>query len=617
MSADYATFVATKLTRAPATGIEPPKQLRGLFPFQRDLVRWALRRGRAAIFAGTGLGKTRMLLRWADAVRKATGRNVLVLAPLAVAPQIAAEGEAISVKVTVARDAAGVRPGINVTNYERLGKFDPALFGAVVLDESSCIKHHDTKTLKLLLEAFRATPFKLCCTATPAPNDWTELGTHAEFLGACTRQEMLSEFFVHDGGETQKWRLKGHARGAFWRWVATWGALVSHPRDLGEDFDDARYDLQPLVLHEHIVRAGQPPDGYLFVQEADTLMERRRARSASLDERVQACVDLIRRDLEWTDANTSGSGTNATASTLPPTDELTPTSETPSDANATLPTRKSAKRRAPRSATIGEGTPAESERRHCERPSESESQTTNACSPSRVAAAPSADASGTSTPTGACTSTTATAQDASADFCAPRATSDSESSATTLGDSSRPRPTFVARPEQWVVWCDLNAESEQLAKLIPGAVEIRGSMTVEEKERRLEDFAAGKIRVLVTKASMTGWGLNWQFCNRMAFVGVTDSWEAYYQAVRRCWRFGQPRAVEVHIFASQAEGSVVANLKRKEQDAAAMGAALAQETAAAVRDEVRGAERRSNDYRPDVAMEVPSWVTTDSPSQAA
>jgi superfamily II DNA or RNA helicase len=462
---DYAEFVAKKLTRPPATGIEPPTRLaKGLFPFQRDLVRWALKRGRAAIFANTGLGKSRMQLAWADAVRRETKRNVLVLAPLAVAAQTAAEGAEIGVKVTVARDMAGVRPGITITNYERLPKFSPDAFGAVVLDESSCIKHHDAKTLRLLLEAFRETPFRLCLTATPAPNDWTELGTHAEFLGACTRAEMLAEFFVHDGGETQTWRLKKHARAAFWRWVATWAALVRHPRDIG--YEEDGYDLPPLNVHEHIVKSGEPPPGFLFVQEAQGLMERRRARRASLADRVRACVDVVARE------------------------------------------------------------PA----------------------------------------------------------------------------------------EPWIVWTDLNDESEALTAALDGAVEITGSMPVEVKEQRLVAFAKGEHRVLVSKPSICGFGLNWQHAARMAFVGVTDSWEAYFQAVRRCWRFGQRRPVEVHVFASEAEGGVVANLRRKDEDAAAMSAALALETAEAVRAELRGLERTTNDYAPAVEMTVPPWITTDAPS---
>lgn len=468
----YSDFIARKLALPPPTGIKPPEKLHAsLFPFQADLVRWALRRGRAAVFAGTGLGKTRMQLEWARVVSQETGERVLVLAPLAVGPQTVGEalrlGAGSNVQVVRSQDEVEAANGLSVavTNYDRLHRFDPKGFGALVLDESSIIKHHDAKTLKALLEAFRETPFKLCCTATPAPNDWTELGTHAEFLGVCTRSEMLSEFFVHDGGDTQTWRLKGHARGAFWRWVASWAALVSHPLDLG--YDETGFDLPPLTVHEHLIPADEDEArqaGLLFVAEASSLMERRQARKASIGSRVAACVEVVRSEPD----------------------------------------------------------------------------------------------------------------------------------------------------EPWVVWCDLNAESEALAAAIPGAAEIRGSMAPDEKERILEAFARRDVRIVISKASITGWGLNWQHCARMAFVGVTDSWEAYYQAVRRCWRFGQKRPVEVHVFASEAEGAVVSNLKRKEADAAALASELARETGEAVRREVRGLVRETNDYAPAVHMFVPEWLRSEA-----
>lgn len=456
---DYDSFIAHKLSTVAPTGIKGEFSLpESMFPHQSALTAWALRRGRAAIFADTGLGKSRMQLAWADAVYRYTKRPVLILAPLAVAPQTVDEGAAMGVAVTPSRDGAEVVPGINITNYDRLHRFDAGMFGAVVLDESSCIKHHDTKTLRTLLEAFRDTPFKLCATATPAPNDWTELGTHAEFLGICTRQEMLAEFFTHDGGDTSIWRLKGHARHVFWRWVSTWGAMVRRPSDLG--FDDAAYALPSLHLHEHLVETDMPTNGMLFATEAQTLSERRDARRMSLHDRVRACASIVN------------------------------------------------------------------------------------------------------------------------------------------GEASEP----------WVVWCDLNAEGDALTMAIDGAVQIAGSDSIEEKEQRLADFAAGRFRVLVSKPSICGFGLNWQHVARMAFVGVTDSFEAYYQAVRRCWRFGQKRDVHVHVFASSAEGAVVANLKRKERDALQMAEALSAETRDTVMAEVTGLQRQTNVYPAARAVAVPNFL---------
>ena len=454
---DYNDFVSAKLGSVDTTGIAAPLRDYGLFPHQRDLAEWALRRGRAAIFADTGLGKSRMQLAWADMVHRETGGDVLILAPLAVAEQTAEEGQSIGVAVTHAREGADVQPGITITNYDRLHKFDVAHFVGVVLDESSIIKHHAAKTLQTLLDAFVATPYKICATATPAPNDWTELGNHAQFLGVRSRAEMLAEFFVHDGGDTQTWRLKGHARQVFWRWVASWGAMARSPADLGHDA--SAYALPPLNVHQHSVETEHNPAHGLFAMEAQTLMERRDARRNSLVERVRACAAMVNADRQ-----------------------------------------------------------------------------------------------------------------------------------------------------PWVVWCDLNAEGDALTAAIDGAVQIAGADDAETKEQRLHDFAHGKIRVLVSKPSICGFGLNWQHCARMAFVGVTDSFEAYYQAVRRCWRFGQSRPVDVHVFASQQEGAVVANLKRKEQDAKAMADAMASETIGAVKENILGRAKEFNLYEPQRRISLPAFL---------
>ncbi len=458
-------MIARKLSLVPPTGITGDITIPdSLFDHQRALVKWALRRGRAAIFADTGLGKSRMQLAWASEVLRHTGRSVLILAPLAVAAQTVSEGAEIGVEVRHVRDQSGVTSrAIYITNYDRLHLFDADAFGALVLDESSCIKHHTAKTFSHLCEAFRHTPYKLCATATPAPNDWTELGTHAEFLGICTRAEMLAEYFIHDGAETQVWRLKGHARAQFWRWVSTWGAMVRKPSDLG--FDDSRYELPPLSVHQHTVTIPNAAErvGMLFAMEAQTLSERRDARKESIADRVKACADLVNAD-----------------------------------------------------------------------------------------------------------------------------------------------------DERWLVWCDLNAESEALTRAIRGAVEVKGADDAEHKERALTEFAAGNIRVLVSKPSIAGWGMNFQRCARIAFVGVTDSWESYYQAVRRCWRFGQRRPVDVHIFASDLEGAVVANLRRKEADALAMAESLSAETREAVIREVVGLKRETNIYNAARRIAVPSWLRSES-----
>lgn len=462
---NYQEFISGKLAAAIPTGLEPPFNLpESLFPMQRDLVTWALKRGRAAIFADTGLGKSRMQVAWASIVHQMTGLDVMILAPLAVAQQTIVEGAEIGVHINRCREPGDVKPGLNITNYDRIHKFDCSRFGAVVLDESSCIKHHTAKTLQTLIDSFGHCAFKLCATATPAPNDWTELGTHAEFLGVCIRSEMLAEYFVHDGGETQTWRLKGHARHIFWRWVATWGAMIRKPSDLG--YDDSLYALPPLNVIDHLVDAcdeSMIEDGMLFALEASTLTERRQAKKASLTARVSELAEMV----------------NCSA-------------------------------------------------------------------------------------------------------------------------------------ETWVIWCELNAEADALREAIPAAYEIRGPDDADLKEERLADFASGKIRVLITKPSITGWGLNWQHCCNTAFVGVTDSFEAYYQAIRRFYRFGQKREVNVHRFASQLERAILVNLERKQRDAIAMGESLAAETREAVTAQIRGMTRTTNDYSANQKVKSPSWLTTEA-----
>ena len=460
-------FLRRKAVAAPMRGLANVPELHSaMFPHQRATTEFLLRAGCGAGFLDTGLGKALIGFEWGRVISEHTNKPVLMLAPLAVSQQHVREGRKFDISVKAVRSPDDLQVGVNVCNYEMLKHFKPEMLGGLILDESSIIKHHDAKTLRILLEAFAQTPWKLCATATPAPNDYTELGTHAEFLGICSRPEMLSEFFTHDGGETQTWRLKKHARAEYWRWVASWAALVQKPSDLG--YDDGGYALPPFAVHQHTMAADQQAvldSGHLFAFEAQTLMERRAARKSSVGARVAAVAAQV------------------------------------------------------------------------------------------------------------------------------------------AGDD-----------EPWIVWCDLNAESEALVAAIPGAVEVRGSQDIDEKERRLRAFSAGQTRVMVTKPSIAGFGLNWQHCARVAFVGVTDSWEAYYQAVRRCWRFGQKQNVQVHIFSSEMEGAVVANLARKEADAATMSAELSAMTADAVRENVKGSQRSTNAYEPNQEMEIPQWLVSISPS---
>ena len=441
---EYAKFLSSKALYDEPTGLPSVVDLNDeLFEFQQDIVRWALRRGRAAIFADCGLGKTLMQLEWA---RHIPG-DVLILAPLAVAAQTVREGKKFGIKVNRCQSQADVKPGINIANYERLESFDASKFMGVVLDESSILKSYDGKTRTLIIDAFARTPFRLAATATPSPNDYMELGNHAEFLGVMTREEMLAMFFVHDGGETQKWRIKGHAEGTFWKWVCDWAVMIRKPSDLG--YSDGKFKLPELHMHEHIVRATNAADGELFAMPAATLQERIGARRATVVDRVKNTAERVNKS-----------------------------------------------------------------------------------------------------------------------------------------------------KEPWIVWCNLNSESELLSKMIPDAVEVKGSDSPEHKEKSMMDFADGKIRVLVTKSSICGFGMNFQVCPNMDFVGLTDSYEEFYQAVRRCWRFGQKKDVHAHMVCADTEGAVLQNIKRKEKDMAAMAAGMVKNmkdlNAAALHD--GGTKRQKADY---------------------
>lgn len=424
----YAEFLAAKQKRAAAVGIEPGELSPLLKPFQKWCTEWALRQGRAALFQGCGLGKSWQAIEWAHAVAWHTLKPVLILTPLAVAAQFEREAAKMGRCVTYVREPSDIAMGPNVvvTNYDRLDKFESVVsaLGGVVLDESSILKAFDGKTRTRLIEVFSATPYKLCCTATPSPNDPVELGNHAEFLGVMRHVDMQQRFFEHDAGDTGNWVLKGHARKAFWRWVATWAICLNKPSDIG--FDDTGYDLPPLEWHEHVVTVSAVASeekqlSFAATYEAATLGEQRTVRRESMAERVAKAAEIVNSDRE-----------------------------------------------------------------------------------------------------------------------------------------------------QWIVWAALNPESEALTKAIDGAIEVTGSQSADEKEARIMQFLDGKARVLVSKKDIIGFGINAQCCSRQLDTGVDHSFEKLYQAIRRSYRFGQNRAVQFHQIRTSADGSVVANLRRKQEEFNAM-----------------------------------------------
>ena len=453
---DYGEFLRQKSQGGADSGFAPVWMPDFLFDFQRELVEWAVRKGRAAIFADCGLGKTPMGLTWASNVARKTGKPVLYLTPLAVASQTVREAEKFGIESRQSKD--GAHDGhIIVTNYERLHYFSSSDFGGVVCDESSVLKSFAGERRGEITAFMRQVPYRLLQTATAAPNDYIELGTSSEALGYMGHMDMLNRFFKNDlnnsaqgrmRGEVIKWRLKGHAETPFWRWVCSWARAIRRPSDLG--FNDDGFLLPPLHEVEHLVEANSLAAGMLFALPAVGLKEQREERRRTVQERCQTVADLVNHT----------------------------------------------------------GQPA-------------------------------------------------------------------------------------------LVWCHLNEEGDVLQSLIPDAVQVAGSDSDDRKEDRLEAFADGRARVLITKPKIGAWGLNYQHCNHVTFF-PSHSFEQYYQAVRRCWRFGQKRAVKVDIVTTEGERGVMRNLQRKSDQADAMFSRLVAEMNNAL------AIERANNMNTQV--EVPSWL---------
>lgn len=455
----YEEFLKSKELQTIEAGFDVPDEWLSdkLFDFQRDIVKWALKKGKAAILTGCGTGKSFMLLEWAWCVHKKTGGKVLIVSPLSVVRQTAREAEKFDIcTVNVCRTQEDVKDGLNITNYEMVEHFNTDEFVAVVLDESSCLKSYSSKTTVEFTEKFSRTLYKLLCTATIAPNDYTEIGTSCEFLGICSRVEMLSTYFVHDSGKTSDWRLKKAGVNKFWEWFATWAMYFNSPADLGYSVEG--YDLPPLNFHT-ILTKSEVNDYEMFVKVAETLDERRAARKESMEDRTDKALELTQSD-----------------------------------------------------------------------------------------------------------------------------------------DS------------QWLIWVDYNDESDMLRKKIPNCVEIKGSDEPEVKAQASIDFANGDIRCLVSKASIFGFGSNFQGCANEIFCGLSDSYERFYQAVRRCWRFGQTKEVNVYIILSEKEVSILENIKKKQAQMDEMQKQMTALMKEVTLSEIKHTTRITEKYNGLTNMTIPEWL---------
>lgn len=466
---DYSSWVKKKAVSIKPSGFEPVSLNDRLYDFQSAITARAIRQGRFCIFADCGMGKGPMLLSWADEVYRYTDQPVLVMAPLAVSEQLVRESEKFGIDARIVASHDDVASGINITNYEKLDKFDPSIFGGVVLDESSILKSHTGKYRTEITDAFRSTPYRLACSATPSPNDFIELGTHAEFMGVMTREEMLAMYFTHDGGNTSKWRLKGHAQDDFWNWVCEWAIMIRNPSDLGYDGSD--YVLPELCIKDVVVdsdvfdKSGNP-----IVSEAKTLTEQRNVKRSSLEERCQQAASLINND-------TSNS--------------------------------------------------------------------------------------------------------------------------------------------QWLVFCYLNDESKRLKELIDGATEVKGADKDNHKKDSMIGFQSGDIRILVSKPSICGFGMNFQGCHNVVFVGLSHSFEAYYQAVRRCYRFGQTEPVNAFFVYHNLEGLVTKNIRDKESKFLEMAQQMAARMRFKMQSLIDKTTRTVTEYKPTKLIKIADWLIKSSMEDAA
>ena len=461
----YHDLIARKRVAFEARGLAKWGDLpASLFDHQKHGVEFALRVGCAALFYDTGLGKTAMALAWGDQIARAENKAVLMLAPLAVGPQHAREAARLGIDARVIRDGSEVSGArIYIINYDRLDRIDAAMFGGVILDESSILKSFTGATTRALIESFKRTPYRLACTATPAPNDHMELGQHSQFLGVMNSNEMLARWFIADQTQMGRYRLKKAGVNPFWEWMASWARCVSKPSDIG--FSDSGFILPELVTHMHEIRA-----------DISTMAGAEKDGQSRLFRIPEMSATSIHREKRMTLAARAGA----------------------------------------------------------------------------------------------------------------------------IADAINQEPG-----ESWIVWCDTNDEADAMIDLMPSSdtIEVRGNQSADEKERKLTSFSDGKSRIIITKPSVAGFGLNWQHCARQAFIGLSFSYESYYQAVRRSWRFGQKRPVHVHIACADTERSIFDAVARKSEDHGIM-----KESMAKAMRLVSKSHTTSKIYQPNREAILPGWL---------
>lgn len=413
---NYKEFLKKKVVVAESTGFDIPlsKLNKKLFNFQKFIVKNALLKGRYGIFADCGLGKTFMQLEWANQISKLTNGNVLILAPLAVTEQTIAEGKKFNIKLHNYDGKILPKFKIYITNYEQLEHINASDFVGIVLDESSIIKNFEGAIRNKLIYDFANTSYKLCCTATPSPNDPMELGNHSEFLNVMSRSEMLAMYFVHDGADTSKWRLKGHAVSKYWEFVSQWAIMITKPSDIG--FKDDGYNLPELNIVEHKITTKKKDNGMLFNDIAVNATNFNQELRETIEERLNKVVELV-----------------------------------------------------------------------------------------------------------------------------------------------------INSKENFIIWIKQNAEGEYLKERLKDAIEVKGNDTHEYKKKYLLGFAKNEFRILITKPKIAQFGMNYQNCHNQIFASLDFSFESLYQSIRRSYRFGQDKIVNIHLITTDTMGNVLESIKTKQK----------------------------------------------------
>lgn len=609
MQTAYREFLVSKAAAAPCRGFESiPALSSHLFDFQQASVAHLLRVGSGGLFLDTGLGKTLCQLEWSEHARGASNGRALILTPLAVARQIEREAARFGYPARVIRDASEVREGISICNYDRLHLLDPDAFGVVSLDESSILKSFTGKTTRALIDAFAGHRWRLSASATPAPNDHMELGQHAEFCGVMASNEMLSRFFINDTATaSQQWRLKGHAVEPFWNWMASWSRMAQMPSDLGGSDDG--FILPPLKVHRHRAHESAPSmTGGLFGDEIVSATNIAAIKRATTDARVAVALKIIEDDFDsgsvaWQSAKTP----NIAHPNNLHSAGLTPGANTPTP---TRPTGRTASGDEPKREPHPTGRSNE-QINTCDSSSGSNFKTTEQCSTVRMDVAPSAEPANL-VETGNSTSITVTKQDLSEDCSVTDAMSPSDSSETTpriwIGRSTT---SAILTRESWVLWCDLNSEQESIERALTDRFgkesffSVKGSDSSDDKEDRIYRWSNRERPILVTKPSVCGFGMNFQHCARTVFVGRSFSYESWYQAVRRFWRFGQKRPVDVHLIVAEGEDTIGRVIDRKASDHTSMRAAMR----AAMQRDTQSASHRKVAYNATHQGALPSWLS--------